>query len=139
MPAEQKGARSGWIMPIAVSVIASSQAPSVWAGHTEHSMQLPAEEEDNEQLPVSYTPERLGPTDMMRIPESAGVKTLASVNETDIPLKVCPSLLLPRKPDHHAQGQPHDPSGDTWTSRKVELEKPTTPLPAQLGSTAGDA
>ena len=58
--------------------------------HAEHAVELPVDEEDEEQ--------------MVRVPEA---------------LKVRPTLLLRRKPDHGPQGEPHDPSSDSGAGCEV--------------------
>jgi len=58
--------------------------------HTEHAVELPVDEEDDEQ--------------MVRVPEA---------------LKVGPAPLLDRKPDYNPQGEPHDPSSDPRTGCEV--------------------
>lgn len=62
--------------------------------HAEHAVELPADEEDDEEV--------------VGVPE---------------PLKVGTAALLDGEPHHGAQSNPHDPSGSTWTGEEVGLKE----------------
>ena len=62
-------------------------------------MKLPVDEEDNKE--------------MVRVPEA---------------LKVGPTPLLNRKPDHDSERKPHDPTGDTRASCEVCQQEDDEPL-----------
>ena len=72
-------------------------------------MELPVDEEDNEQ--------------MVGVPEA---------------LEMSPTPLLHRKPDHDSEREPHDPSRDTRTSRKVGQQKDDEPLLGRFSRLDGE-
>lgn len=77
--------------------IERAQWATVGLDHTEHAVQLPTSEEDNEKV--------------------VGVPKLF---ETSIGLS---SALFDRKPNHDREGGSHDPTGDTSSGGKVENEE----------------
>lgn len=67
--------------------------------HAEHAVELPVDEENNKE--------------MVGVPET---------------LKVSPTPLLHRKPDHNPQGEPHDPPRDPRPGCEVGQQKDNEPL-----------
>ena len=62
----------------------------VWLDHAEHDVELPVDEEDDEE--------------MMGVPEL---------------FEICATFFLNGVPDHDTEGKVHDPTSETWTGCEI--------------------